>query len=142
MQIIGYVLVIIVLGRFLAELLERINYPGIVGEITAGLLLGYFLRNVPAEEMNPLAKFGIFFLMILAGLEITPEELRIGGKRRSCLSYRPTCYVRYHTSLYRLFRLHGQRPRRFHFGRCQRAPIVIRIKRFFGGTTPTLPSPT
>ncbi|WP_297476951.1 cation:proton antiporter [Thermococcus sp.] len=132
MQIIGYVLIIIAVGRFLAELFERIGYPGLVGEITAGLLLGYFLRDFPTQEMNLLAEFGIFFLMISAGLEITPEELHIGG-RRALPIYLVTLVVMFLLTL----PLTG-----YSFGMgnvlaasifaVASAPVVVRLKRFFG----------
>ncbi len=132
MQIIGYVLIIIAVGRFLAELFERIGYPGLVGEITAGLFLGYFLRDFPSQEMNLLAEFGIFFLMISAGLEITPEELRMGG-RKALPVYIVTLLVMFLLTL----PLTG-----YSVGMgnvlaaailtVASAPIVVRLKRFFG----------
>jgi len=131
-QIIGYVLIIIAVGRFLAELFERIGYPGLVGEITAGLILGYVLRNAPAQEMNLLAEFGIFFLMISAGLEITPEELRMGGRRAF-----PVYLVTLGVMLLLTLPLTG-----YSIGvgnilaasifAVASAPVVVRLKRFFG----------
>ncbi|NJE49913.1 cation:proton antiporter [Thermococcus sp. 9N3] len=132
MQIIGYVLIIIALGRFLAELFERLGYPGIVGEITAGLILGYVLTGVPADEMNLLAEFGIFFLMISAGLEITPEELHIGGKKAL-----PVYLATLGVMLLVTLPFTG-----YHVGTgnilaaailaVASAPIVVKLKRFFG----------
>lgn len=132
MQIIGYVLIIIAVGRFLAELFERIGYPGLVGEITAGLLLGYFLRDFPSQEMNLLAEFGIFFLMISAGLEITPEELHMGG-RRALPIYAVTLAVMFLMTL----PLTGYSVGMGNFLAASifavaSAPVVVRLKRFFG----------
>ena len=132
MQIIGYVLIIIAVGRFLAELFERIGYPGLVGEITAGLLLGYFLRDFPSQEMNLLAEFGIFFLMISAGLEITPEELHMGG-RRALPIYAVTLAVMFLLTL----PLTGYSVGMGNFLAASifavaSAPVVVRLKRFFG----------
>jgi len=131
-QIIGYVLIIIAVGRFLAELFERIGYPGLVGEITAGLLLGYFLRDFPSQEMNLLAEFGIFFLMISAGLEITPEELHMGG-RRALPIYAVTLAVMFLMTL----PLTGYSVGMGNFLAASifavaSAPVVVRLKRFFG----------
>jgi len=131
-QIIGYVLIIIAVGRFLAELFERIGYPGLVGEITAGLLLGYILRDVPAEEMNLLAEFGIFFLMISAGLEITPEELRMGGRKAL-----PIYIVTIVTMFLITLPLTAYSVGTGNFLAASilaiaSAPIVVRLKRFFG----------
>jgi Kef-type K+ transport system membrane component KefB len=131
-EIIGYVLIIIAVGRLLAEVFERLGYPGLVGEITAGLLLGYVLMHAPAQEMNLLAEFGIFFLMISAGLEVTPEELHIGG-RKALPAYLVTLIV----MLFITLPLTG-----YSFGSANvlaasilavaSAPIVVRMKRFFG----------
>jgi len=131
-QIIGYVLIIIAVGRFLAELFERIGYPGLVGEITAGLILGYVLKGAPAQEMNLLAEFGIFFLMISAGLEITPEELHMGGKKAFPV-YLITLGVMFLLTLPMTGYSVG-------LGNIlaasilavASAPVVIRLKRFFG----------
>ncbi len=71
-SVIGYVFIIIALARVLAEIFERIGYPGFLGEILAGLFLGVFLTPMPIEELNLLAEFGIFFLMMYAGLELAP----------------------------------------------------------------------
>ena len=132
MQIIGYVLIIIALGRFLAELFERLGYPGIVGEITAGLILGYVLTNVPAEEMNLLAEFGIFFLMISAGLEITPEELHMGG-RKALPVYLVTLGVMLLVTLpFTGYRIGTGNLLAASILAVASAPIVVRLKRFFG----------
>ena len=132
MQIIGYVLIIIAVGRLLAEIFERVGYPGLVGEITAGLLLGYFLRDFPSQEMNLLAEFGIFFLMVSAGLEITPEELHMGGKRALPI-YLVTLAVMFLLTLpltgYSVGMGNVLAASIFAVAS---APIVVRLKRFFG----------
>ena len=132
MEIIGYVLVIIALGRFLAELFERLGYPGIVGEITAGLILGYLLTSVPAEEMNLLAEFGIFFLMISAGLEITPEELHIGGKRALPLYVATLGVMLLVTIPFTGYGIGSGNLLAAAILAVASAPIVVRLKRFFG----------
>jgi Kef-type K+ transport system membrane component KefB len=131
-EIIGYILIIISVGRLLAEVFERLGYPGLVGEITAGLLLGYLLRDFPAQEMNLLAEFGIFFLMISAGLEVTPEELHIGGKKAL-----PVYLVTLVAMLFITIPITD-----YSFGSANvlaasilavaSAPVVVRLKRFFG----------
>ena len=131
MQIIGYVLIIIAFGRLLAEIFERIGYPGIVGEITAGLLLGYVLADVPADEMNLLAEFGIFFLMISAGLEITPEELHVGGKRALPI-YLVTLGVMFLITLpFTEYTITVGNFLAASILAVASAPIVVRLKRFF-----------
>ncbi|MEO2151889.1 MAG: cation:proton antiporter, partial [Thermococcus sp.] len=132
MQIIGHVLIIIALGRFLAELFERLGYPGIVGEITAGLILGYVLTGVPADEMNLLAEFGIFFLMISAGLEITPEELRIGGKKALPVYIATLGVMLLVTLPFTGYRIGTGNILAAAILAVASAPIVVKLKRFFG----------
>ncbi|NJE54031.1 cation:proton antiporter [Thermococcus sp. 21S9] len=132
MQIIGYVLIIIALGRFLAELFERLGYPGIVGEITAGLILGYVLTGVPADEMNLLAEFGIFFLMISAGLEITPEELHIGGKKALPVYLATLGVMMLVTLPFTGYRIGTGNILAAAILAVASAPIVVKLKRFFG----------
>ncbi|GAB6134581.1 cation:proton antiporter [Thermococcus prieurii] len=132
MQIIGYVLIIIALCRFLAELFERLGYPGIVGEIAAGLILGYVLSGVPSNEMNLLAEFGIFFLMISAGLEITPEELHIGG-RKALPVYGVTFGVMLLITLpFTDYSIGTGNVLAAAILAVASAPIVVKLKRFFG----------
>ena len=132
MQIIGYVLIIIAFARLLAELLERLGYPGFLGEITAGMILSAVLTGMPRADMTLLAEFGLFFLMISAGLEITPEELHYGGRKTL-----PIYIVTYGVMLLLTLPFTG-----WSLGSgnviaaailsTASAPIVIRLKRFFG----------
>ncbi|WP_366078463.1 cation:proton antiporter [Thermococcus sp.] len=131
-QIIGYVMIIIAVGRFLAEIFERLGYPGLVGEITAGFILGYFLSGAPASEMNLLAEFGIFFLMISAGLEITPEELHVGGKK-ALPAYLITLTVMLLLTLPMTnYSLGAGNLLAASILAVASAPVVVRLKRFFG----------
>jgi len=59
-DVIGYVFVIIAVVRILAEIFERLGYPGFLGEISAGLSLGVILTDLPREDMSLLAELGIF----------------------------------------------------------------------------------
>ena len=132
MQIIGYVLIIIAVGRFLAEIFERLGYPGLVGEITAGLILGYFLSGVPASEMNLLAELGVFFLMISAGLEITPEELRIGGRKALPVYLITLAVMSVVTLPITGYSFGAENVLAAAILAVASAPIVVRLKRFFG----------
>ncbi len=79
--VIGYVFIIIAVARLFAELFEKVGYPGFLGEITAGLAIGVFFTGMPRSDMELLAELGVFFLMLYAGLELTPEEVRVGGRK-------------------------------------------------------------
>jgi Kef-type K+ transport system membrane component KefB len=70
-------LLLLVLARFLGEILERLGQPSMIGEIIAGIILGPSLLNVVhrTEEIKVISELGIFLLVIIAGLEIKFEEI-------------------------------------------------------------------
>jgi Kef-type K+ transport system membrane component KefB len=75
-------LVIFATAKLLAELLERLGQPGIVGEILAGILVGPSVLNwvAPSELLTSLADIGVMFLLFRVGLEVKPAELlKLGG---------------------------------------------------------------
>ena len=85
MDILYLILVLLVVTRVFAELAERIRVPAIVGELTAGVVLGLVLANyhdsVPvlweatrSETFESLVSLGMFFLMLLAGVRMEPID--------------------------------------------------------------------
>ena len=69
-------------AKLLAELLERLGQPGIVGEILAGVILGpgVLAWISPNDLLKTLADLGVMFLLFRVGLEVKPSELlKIGG---------------------------------------------------------------
>jgi Na+:H+ antiporter len=64
-------------GKVLAEILERLRQPPVVGEIIAGVLLGPSLLNlVHVNDMTlGIAEIGAIFLLFTVGLETRPGEL-------------------------------------------------------------------
>lgn len=71
-------LVLLVVTRLCAEIAERVGQPALVGEIFAGIILGLIAGQTGVTEdrvVIAIADLGIFFLMLLAGLEMRPEEL-------------------------------------------------------------------
>ncbi len=69
-------------AKLLAELFERLNQPGIVGEILAGVIIGPSLLGwmAPNDFFRALADLGVLFLLFRVGLEVKASELlRIGG---------------------------------------------------------------
>jgi Kef-type K+ transport system membrane component KefB len=68
-------------AKLLANIFERFNQPGIVGEILAGVLLGPSVLGwvQPGEITTTLAEMGVLFLLFRVGLEVrTSEVLRVG----------------------------------------------------------------
>ena len=85
MDILYLVLVLLVVTRVFAELAERTGLPAIVGELVAGVALGFILRRsydslIPlwsacqSESYSSLVSLGMFFLMLLAGIRMEPLE--------------------------------------------------------------------
>ncbi|MBT8094479.1 MAG: cation:proton antiporter [Gammaproteobacteria bacterium] len=85
MDILYLILVLLVVTRVFAEVAERANVPAIVGELTAGvvlgLLLGTFRDSAPvlweatqSETFESLVSLGMFFLMLLAGVRMEPLD--------------------------------------------------------------------
>ena len=75
-------LIVFVSAKLMAELFERINQPGIVGEIIAGILIGPSVLNFiqPSEFLTALSDLGAMFLLFRVGLEVRSSELmKVGG---------------------------------------------------------------
>lgn len=79
-------LVIIVLTRACGEGAVRLGHPSTIGEILAGVLLAvaaagfgskipFLVALLEGEVFHHAATVGIFFLMLLAGIELKPREI-------------------------------------------------------------------
>lgn len=87
MDIWYIMLILLVTARLFSEFSRRINIPPLAGEILAGVLLG-LIFNSYSETLPVLAKlhdhevfvaiteFGIFFLMLYAGIELSYSSLK------------------------------------------------------------------
>jgi Kef-type K+ transport system membrane component KefB len=84
-DILYLILVLLVVTRVFAELAERVKLPAIVGELVAGVALGFLLRGsydalvllssaCQSETYTSLVSLGMFFLMLLAGIRMEPLE--------------------------------------------------------------------
>jgi Kef-type K+ transport system membrane component KefB len=84
-EILYLILVLLVVTRVFAELAERSGFPAIVGELVAGVALGFLLRGsydtlvllwsaCQSETFTALVSLGMFFLMLLAGIRMEPLE--------------------------------------------------------------------
>jgi Kef-type K+ transport system membrane component KefB len=75
-------LLLFVSAKLMAELAERLNQPGIVGEILAGVLLGPSVLGwlAPNDFLSAMAELGAMFLLFRVGLEVKASDLtRVGG---------------------------------------------------------------
>lgn len=86
MEILLELFVILIVVRAFGELAERAGQPASVGEIVAGiflaLLVSWFGHTVPfftqlasSEALRIVAELGIFFLVLMAGIEMQPKEI-------------------------------------------------------------------
>src|SRR6266850_964770 len=75
-------LIVFVSAKLMAEMFERINQPGIVGEILAGVLIGPSVLGwlAPNEFLTALSELGAMFLLFRVGLDVKASELmKVGG---------------------------------------------------------------
>jgi Kef-type K+ transport system membrane component KefB len=79
-----HLILLLLTARSFGEIATRLGQPALVGEIGAGLALAVLAASLNAPFLAELsrsafldlaAEFGIFFLLLLAGLEIAPAEL-------------------------------------------------------------------
>lgn len=69
-------------AKLLAELFEKLNQPGIVGEILAGAIIGPSVLGwiSPNPTLSAMADLGVMFLLFGVGLEVKASELvKVGG---------------------------------------------------------------
>lgn len=88
MMDIWFILLIILLtARIFSEIARRFNIPPLAGEILAGVLLGLVFNNYSEtfpvlahlndhEVFVAITEFGIFFLMLFAGIELSFGSLK------------------------------------------------------------------
>ncbi|MGH0030285.1 MAG: cation:proton antiporter [Myxococcota bacterium] len=86
MEILYVLLILLAATRALGELAVRLGQPALVGELLAGVLLGVgvvrhgetfpVLAELPESAVfAAITDLGIFFLMLMAGLELRPAKL-------------------------------------------------------------------
>lgn len=80
-----HLLILILAARLFGELFDRLQQPASIGEIVAGVLLAVVattsfanpvLGGLPQSPfLEVAAEFGIFFLLLFAGIEMRPGEI-------------------------------------------------------------------
>jgi len=86
MELFYILIVLLVVTRSCGELAKRLHQPELVGQLTGGIILGvvvnHFSGSFPIlseltdnEVFRSFTNLGIFFLMLLGGLEMHPREL-------------------------------------------------------------------
>lgn len=81
-QFIISLCLILLLGKLLASLFEKLGLPAVVGEITAGLLLGPTVLNwiSPDPTLAVLAELGVILLLFAIGCETSIKHLALAGR--------------------------------------------------------------
>jgi Kef-type K+ transport system membrane component KefB len=72
-----------VCGKLLGSLAERINFPSIVGELLAGVILGPMVLGIvhPSGSLDFLANLGVILMMFIMGLSIDIESMMKTGAK-------------------------------------------------------------
>jgi len=91
MSIIYILLVLLIVTRIFSEIAERLGQPALLGELLSGIFLGmlvhHYDQNFPIlanladnEVFAAITDLGIFFLMLLGGMELQPIKLLKASK--------------------------------------------------------------
>lgn len=74
---------ILISARVFAEIATRLNFPSIIGELVAGIILGPTVFGLiePSDAIKLLAEIGIILLLFEVGLETDLERLARAGPR-------------------------------------------------------------
>ena len=86
MELLYVLLVLLFVNGFAGEIVMRFGQPALVGELLAGIALGVIAHQLEGtlpviagldddEVFTGLTDLAIFFLMLLAGVEMSPREL-------------------------------------------------------------------
>lgn len=84
MELLFVILIVLIIARVAGELMERLGQLAILGELLAGIVLGVLIVYGPFPQFAGLAddevfkaicSLGIFFLILMAGMEIDVKEL-------------------------------------------------------------------
>ena len=83
-ELLIVILVLIVVARSVGELMQRLGQLAILGELLAGIALGTLITYGPLSQFTGLAdnevfgaitSLGMFFLMLMAGMEMDVNKL-------------------------------------------------------------------
>ena len=81
MEFILQLLLILLLAKVFGEAIERLGFPSVLGEISAGVVLGIFFLGPDSDVLSSFAELGAIFLLFTAGYkEINLKEMRAASK--------------------------------------------------------------
>jgi Kef-type K+ transport system membrane component KefB/nucleotide-binding universal stress UspA family protein len=100
------VLILVICGRLLGELMQRIGQPSVMGQLLAGVMLGPSLFGLVWPEaqhaifgggeaqkamLDAIANIGVLMLLLLAGMETDLGLARRTGRASICVSIAGIC---------------------------------------------------
>ncbi len=87
-QVFLNIVIILAAARLLGEVFRRMKQPALVGELLAGMILGPSLFGFihTDKSFDVLTSVAVFFLMLLAGLEMDLREIKRAGKSAVVIS--------------------------------------------------------
>lgn len=97
MELLYTLLVLLAVTRLCGEVAIRVRQPALVGELIGGILVGVVVHAAPDAfptlnglstdaEFSAVTDLGVFFLMLLAGMELQPRELVRGSGTSFCVA--------------------------------------------------------
>ncbi len=87
MPLVLMLLLLLLASRVGGEIMERLGQLALIGEITAGIVLGPSVLGIikPSPELKMLSDLGVFLLVILAGMEMQFNDIRESFRGRGTL---------------------------------------------------------
>lgn len=81
-EILLDILIVLVAAKLAAEVAERLGVPAVVGEITAGVLIGPSVLGMvgSTEVLEVLGELGVILLLLQVGLEMDVRDLAAVGR--------------------------------------------------------------
>jgi len=78
-----YLLAILLTARVMAEIAVRLKIPSVIGELSAGVILGPSLLGwiEPNDVLKLLAEIGIILLLFEVGMETNVKRLVSSGRK-------------------------------------------------------------
>ncbi|HSG91717.1 MAG TPA: cation:proton antiporter [Pseudomonadales bacterium] len=97
MELLYVLLILLAVSRLFAEIAERLKQAPLVGELVAGATLGVLVHQfadaLPVlsgladdEVFGAITELGIFFLMLMAGIELRPSEMAQSSARAAIIA--------------------------------------------------------
>lgn len=88
MEIFLAIIVIFASARVLGQVFRKMKLPALIGEILAGMILGPSLFGIlqADDSFHILSTVAVFFLMLVAGLEMNIKEIKKVGKSAVIIS--------------------------------------------------------